>query len=52
MTKTKMHDDLNKAFATLLNIGLLLDLRATDQRLKNLRGFMSRMIDHSKLPGV
>ncbi len=52
MTKTKMHDDLNKAFATLLEIGLLLGLRATDKTLKELRSFMSRMIDHSEFPGV
>ncbi len=48
MTKVQMHDDLNKAFANLLHIAYLLDLRAGVKSLEDLREFMSRMIDHSE----
>ena len=52
MNKTEMHDELNKAFAKLIHIAYLLDLRATDESLKDLRSFMSRMIDHSENKNV
>jgi hypothetical protein len=52
MTKTEMHDELNKAFANLIHIAYLLGSRTAVESLKDLRSFMSGMIDRSENKNV
>lgn len=49
-TKTKLHTESNQAFARLLEICLLLDLKIYYKALKRGRTFVSRAIDNSDLP--
>ncbi len=51
-TKVKLHEELNAAFAILLNICLILDLPAYYENLERGRSFMSRMVDHSDIKNV
>ena len=51
-TKVEIHKKLNEAYATLLDICLLLDLKVYYERLESGRSFMSRMVDNSELPSV
>ncbi|MFA5025647.1 MAG: hypothetical protein WC503_04030 [Candidatus Shapirobacteria bacterium] len=42
----QMHKQLNEAFAILLNLAIEVNLRGVYASLIELRGFMSRVIDH------
>jgi len=51
-TKIELHVELNEAYAKLLSICLLLDLKSYYEALERGRSFMSKMVDRSDLPSA